>query len=135
VDSSHIELNGSTIASIKVEASVVTLHFSPAMIIKTMTGSKERTLWRQEGDLVIEGVDANKGLPTGPAVCLGGDIDENVYTYRDMIPVPFDSRGHIRCQLRLDGVSEPLEVSGTQVSLILEDVPKYIRHIKSGETA
>lgn len=125
-----IDLNGSKIASIELRDGCLRLHFSQAYLIKTMTGSNERTRWSQAGDLVIEGVETSSPIPAGPQTCLGGDIDDNIYTYRDMIPIPLTSRGHARCALRFEGMTEPFVAEGTGVSLDMLDTPKYIEHLR-----
>ena len=129
MDSSQIDLRGSEIGSIHLEQGVLRVHFSRAYILKSMTGSKERTRWWQAGALVIEGVEGQPALPEGPLLCVGGDIDENVYTYRDMIPVPFASRGSIRCLLRFEGQDAPLVVTGRAARLEMTEVPRYIEHV------
>ena len=57
-----------------------------------MTGSVERTKWWQNGELVFGGaeLDEDSPLPSLPVECVGGDVGENVYTYRDMIPLPLE---------------------------------------------
>jgi hypothetical protein len=98
-----------------------------------MTGSEERTRWWQAGDLVIEGALLSSELPVDrPLICDGGDLVENVYTYRDMIPIPLESRGRIRCDLRFRGTDERLTADGQTVRLEMADVPKYIEHIRPG---
>ena len=131
MDSSSIELAGSEIDRIDLTGTRLEVHFSHAVIIKTMTGSVEKTKWWQAGSLIIKGAHVREPLPQGPLVCVGGDLDENVYTYRDMIPVPLESRGMIRCDLRFKGTEARLVVEGEAVKLALEDVPKYIEHIRS----
>ena len=128
LDSSSIQLSDSEISRISLVDGVLRIGFSRAYIEKTMTGSRESTLWWQAGELVIEGAEAGQPLPSGPAVCDGGDIDENIYTYRDMIPIPLDSRGHIRCDLRLRDSDAHIVAHGETVQLALVDTPKYIRH-------
>jgi hypothetical protein len=130
LDSSQIHLPGSEIESISVEPRSLRIDFSRAYIIKSMTGSKERTRWWQAGSLILEGVEDLPPPQSGPLTCAGGDIDDNVYTYRDMIPIPFSSRGHIRFVLRFEGVSQPLSVAGTSARLDLHDVAKYIEHTR-----
>lgn len=129
MDSSQINLPGSEIGSIDLEHGTLRVNFTRVSILKSMTGSKERTRWWQAGALVIEGVEGQPTLPKGSLVCTGGDIDENVYTYRDMIPVPFTSRGSIRCLLRFEGRDDPLIVSGRAIRLEMIDVPRYIEHV------
>jgi hypothetical protein len=131
VDSSQIELNGSEIRSIDCADGVMHIRFARALIVKTMTGSRERTRWWQAGELVLEGVVSVTALPQGPLICAGGDLDANVFTYRDLVPIPFSCRGHIRCVLRLDGLPEPVIAEAASVRLEMAAVPKYIEHIRS----
>lgn len=130
LDSMSIDLNGSEISSIDLEGERLSLHFSRAYLVKTMTGSNERTRWHQAGDLVIDGVEEASTIPSGPLVCRGGDIDENIFTYRDMIPVPLESRGHVRCALTFEGVADPLVAQGKEIRLTMLDTPKYIEHLR-----
>jgi len=132
LDSTQIHLPGSRIESISVASGVLRIDFSRAYLLKSMTGSKERTRWWQAGALILEGVEDPPPLEAfslAPLTCVGGDIEDNIYTYRDMVPVPFTSRGHIQFRLRFEGVPEPLYVAGTSARLDLRDVAKYIEHI------
>jgi len=131
MDSSSIELAGSEIESISLVGGRLEIRFSRAIIIKTMTGSVEKTKWSQAGSLIIGAARVQGALPRGALVCDGGDLEENVYTYRDMIPIPLESRGAIRCELRFRGIDEHLVAEGETVELALQDVPKYIEHIRS----
>jgi hypothetical protein len=131
LDSTQIHLPESQIESISVAPGALRIDFSRVYLLKSMTGSKERTRWWQAGSLTLEGVEELPSPRVGPLTCAGGDIDDNVYTYRDMVPVPFASRGHIRFRLRFEGAAEPLDVVGTSARLDLLDVAKYIEHIRS----
>jgi hypothetical protein len=131
MDSSSIELPGSEIDSIILEGDRLRIHFSRAYIIKTMTGSEERTRWWQAGNLVMEGVDIESALPEVPLICIGGDVEDNVFTYRDMIPLPLDSRGRTGCDLRFRDTDARLKVAADAVRLEMAEVPKYIEHIRS----
>jgi hypothetical protein len=132
MDASSIELPGSEIRAVVVEGDTVRIRLEPAYIIKTMTGSVERTKWWQNGELVFGGaaLDEDAELPALPAECAGGDVGENVYTYRDMIPVPLESRGHAHCALKVKGSDAVIRVQAESVRLVMEDVPKYIEHIR-----
>lgn len=132
MDSSSIELPDSEIESITLESGRLKVHFSRANILKTMTGSLERTRWWQAADLDMEGAEAEGELPRGPLVCAGGDVEENIYTYRDMIPIPLDSRGHTRCELHFRDSDAQLVVRAETVRIVLEEAPKYIDHIRPG---
>ena len=80
---------------------------------------------------MIEGAEV-EALPSGtPLVCAGGELDENIYTYRDMIPVPFESRGHIRCALRFEGIDTPMIVTGHSIKLLMRETPRYIEHLRA----
>ncbi len=129
MDSSSIQLKGSEIDKIEVDGSTVSIGFSHAIIIKTMTGSVEKTKWWQAGSLVFEDVESSE-LPDLPLTCAGGDVGENVYTYRDMIPVPLQSRGRAHCDLYFENTDDHLVISAGAVRLEMQDVPKYIEHIR-----
>ena len=130
MDSTSIELPGSKIAAVTIDGDTVRIEFEPAYLVKSMTGSAERTRWRQNGALGFEGaeLDSDQALPELPAECGGGDVGENVYTYRDMIPVPLESRGHAHCVLHVGGTQ--IRVTGSAVRLEMRDVPKYIEHLR-----
>ncbi len=130
MDSSSIDLAGSEVASIQIEGDRVVLRFSRAYIIKSMSGSKERTRWWQAGELVFEGASVEGELPACPCICAGGDVGENIYTYRDMIPIPLQSRGRAHCDLRFEGTERHLRVAAEAVELKMEDRPHYIEHIR-----
>jgi hypothetical protein len=130
MDSTSIELPGSRITAVTVDGSTVRIEFDPAYLVKNMTGSVERTRWRQSGALVFEGavLDEDSPLPDFPVECSGGDVGENVYTYRDMIPVPLASRGRAHCALKAG--DRVIRVSGSAVRLDMQEVPRYIEHIR-----
>ena len=132
MDSANIDLVGSKISSITVEDESVTVRFEPAYIVKTMTGSLERTRWWQNCELVFDGaeLDDEQALPELPADCTGGDVGENIYTYRDMVPLPLESRGRAHCVLRVEGSDLEIRVNAEAVTLEVEGVPKYIEHIR-----
>lgn len=130
MDSSSIELTNSEIESIVFQNEILKIRFSKAYIIKTMTGSVERTRWWQTGELIFTDAKIDGVLPTGPLVCVGGDIVENIYTYRDMIPIPFTGRGHIRCELKFSNQTSLICNSAQTVQLQLDGVAKYIEHLR-----
>lgn len=135
MDASSIQIEGTEVSGITLEGACFRLHFSRALIVKTMTGSVEATRWWQAGDLVIDGVEQVEGGPCGgPALCERGEIDDNQYTYRNMIPIPLHSAGRIRLELYLRGQSRPLIVLGSSILLDLRDKPKYIEHLRPGAT-
>ena len=130
MDSTTIELPGSEIESITLNEGELSINFSKAVIIKTMSGSDERTRWWQAGSLIFEEAEVEEELPQCPCVCAGGDVGENVYTYRDMLPVPLESRGRAHCDLKFQDQSVSLRVRATGVKLWMEDRPHYIEHVR-----
>ena len=130
MDSTSIELPGSIIAAVISDGDTVRIEFDPAYLVKSMTGSLERTRWRQNGALVFEHaeLDDSSVLTQLPAECTGGDVGENIYTYRDMVPVPLESRGQAHCALSVAGGM--LRVTAQSVRLEMQDVPRYIEHLR-----
>lgn len=131
MDSTSIDLKGSEIASIDFEQGILRIHIARAYLIKTLTGSAEKTRWWQAGILQIEDAVLLSQLPIGPLICKGGDIDENIYTYRDMIPIPLESRGQIRCEMSFKESSSSFIVTGSTIRLEMLGIPKYIEHLRS----
>jgi len=131
LDSSSIDLPGSEIATIDFADEILCIQFSKAFIIRTMAGSIERTRWWQRGKLIFTNAEMLSAFHTGsPLICTGGDVTENLYTFRDMIPIPFAGRGQIRCVLRFKDQDQTLQAIAQGVRLEMEDVAKYIEHIR-----
>ncbi len=130
MDNTSIQLADSQVSGITSSTDSLRVRFSKAIVIKTMTGSVERTLWWQAGDMVLDEPQIQGELPEGELTCSGGDIDDNIYTYRDMIPLPLESRGAIRCELHWQGDAPPLIVSASAIRLEMEATPKYQRHLR-----
>jgi hypothetical protein len=130
VDSSSIELPGSEVESVTVDGSTVRVRFARAHVVKTMTGSVERTRWWQKGEMVFEQADLEGEPPVLPGVCTGGDVYDNVYTYRDMVPLPLETRGRAGCSLRFEDTDARLVVTAGALRLDMDDVPKYVGHIR-----
>lgn len=129
MDSTTIELPGSEIESITLDEGTLTVRFSRAIIIKTISGSDERTRWWQAGALVFEDAEVDGEIPACPCVCEGGDVGENVYTYRDMLSIPLESKGRAHCDLKIKDQSESFKAVATGVKLVMDDRPHYIEHI------
>ncbi len=130
MDSITLDLPGSEIESITLQDGRLIIRFSRAYLIKTLSGSVERTRWWQAGALIFDEAEVEGDLPACPGVCEGGDVGENVYTYRDMIPIPLESKGRAHCALKLQGQSEPLRARASGVKLAMDDRPHYIEHIR-----
>ncbi|MBL3591715.1 MAG: hypothetical protein JMN24_18330 [gamma proteobacterium endosymbiont of Lamellibrachia anaximandri] len=130
METTSIDLPGCEIESITLEMGVLRVRFSRAYIIKTLTGSEERTRWWQAGEMILEGAEVEGELPAAPCVCDGGDVGENVYTYRDMVPLPLESRGRAYCALKIRDSGLVLKARADGIKLVMDDRPHYIEHIK-----
>lgn len=130
MDSTTIELPGSEIESITLDGGTLVVRFSRAYLVKTLSGSTERTRWWQAGSLIFDDAELEGELPVCPCVCDGGDVGENVYTYRDMIPLPLESRGRAHCALKFQGQSITLQAQASAVRLAMQDRPHYIEHLR-----
>ena len=133
MDLTSVDLPGSVISSLTSEGGEVRIRLEPAYLIQTMTGSEERTRWKQNIVLIFEEAELLEGGDLElPATCAGGDVVENVYTYRDMVPVPLESRGSAGCDLGVEGSEKRIRVQAAAVRLEREDLPRYIEHIRNG---
>jgi hypothetical protein len=130
METTSIELPGTEIDRITLIDATLRLHFARALIVKAMTGSPERTRWWQAGELVIDGAQPQDPLPQAPLVCAGGDIDDNIYTYRDMIPLPLSATGRVGCVLKSSDGGRSIRATGTALRLEMEGIAKYIEHIR-----
>ena len=132
MDLTSIDLNGSIITRVDATGDKVRIRLEPAYLIQTMTGSEERTRWRQNIELVFEQAHLMEGEALSlPATCIGGDVVDNVYTYRDMVPVPLESRGRVGCNLKVADQEGSIRVEAEAVHLEREDLPRYIEHIRN----
>jgi len=130
MDKTNIELPGCELELIAREGNQVRLRFSRAILIKSMTGARERTRWWQAGELIFDEAEVEGDLPAGPLICDGGDVGENIYTYRDMLPIPLESQGRAWCNLRFRNTDARLRLEASGVRLRMEDLPHYIEHIR-----
>ncbi|MCU7959100.1 MAG: hypothetical protein KZQ58_03690 [gamma proteobacterium symbiont of Bathyaustriella thionipta] len=128
MDSNSIELPGSQIEEVSLQNDQLSIVFSRVHIIKSMTGAEQKTRWYQAGKLVFSGIEETDGIPQCPCICSGGDVGENIYTYRDMIPLPLKSQGHTHCSLIIEGQDARLQVQAEAVELQMIDTPRYIEH-------
>ena len=57
------------------------------------------------------------------------DLEDGLYTQRDMIRIPSDVSGEIVLSLWLEGRDEPLSLQGSRMCLSLDGNPRYVRHL------
>ena len=125
-----LQIPGAQLASIEQTDNDITLQFSQVELLQEMEGAIEDSLWTQAVKLVIREISIEGDLPECPCVIKGGDMIDNIFTYRDHAPLPIDWRGEVRCALVVAGSDASFSIDGESMQLKLIDTPRYIRHIK-----
>jgi hypothetical protein len=126
---SSLQIPGAQLDRIERGDDTVILHFSLVHLVQVMEGAFQDSLWKQAGDLVIRNVEINGELPQCPCELLGGDMINNIYTYRDHAPLPIDWNGSIGCKFTVAGSGAVFTIDGTAMQMEMIDHPRYIRHI------
>jgi len=125
-----LQLPEARLESIDRNADAITLHFSQVQLVQEMENAFEDSLWTQAVNLTIGDYSLTGELPACPCEISGGDITNNIYTYRDHAPLPINWRGDVRCALKVAGSDAAFSISGTAMQLEQLETPRYIRHIK-----
>ncbi len=125
-----LQLPEARLESIDREADSITLHFSQVYLVQDMENAFEDSLWTQAVNLTIKDVSIDGDLPECPCDISGGDITNNIYTYRDHAPLPINWRGEVRCSLKIAGSDAAFSISGNTMQLEQIETPRYIRHLK-----
>jgi hypothetical protein len=126
---SSLQIPGAQLDRIERGDDTVILHFSLVHLVQVMEGAFQDSLWKQAGDLVIRNVEINGELPQCPCELLGGDMINNIYTYRDHAPLPIDWNGSIGCKFTVAGSGAVFTIDGTAMQMEMIDHPRYISHI------
>jgi hypothetical protein len=125
-----LQLPGAELASIDEDDDTITLHLSRIHVVREMENAFEDSLWSQAGRLVIRYSQISGDMPACPCRIAGGELVNNIYTYRDHAPLPLDWHGSVRCRLTFEGEQAPWTIEGSAMHLERIDHPRYIRHIK-----
>ena len=125
-----LQLPEARLESIEHDADAITLRFSRVQLVQEMENAFEDSLWTQAVNLTIGDYSLDGELPACPCEISGGDITNNIYTYRDHAPLPINWRGEVRCSLKVAGSDAVFSISGNTMQLEQLETPRYIRHIK-----
>jgi hypothetical protein len=125
-----LQLPEARLESIDRDADAITLRFSQVYLVQEMENAFEDSLWTQAVNLSIRDYSLDGELPACPCEISGGDITNNIYTYRDHAPLPINWRGDVRCVLKPAGSEVAFSISGAAMQLEQIETPRYIRHIK-----
>jgi hypothetical protein len=127
---SFLQIPGAQLASIEQGENEITLHFSQVQLIQEMEGAIEDSLWTQAVNLTVKGVELEGDLPECPCEITGGEMSDNIYTYRDHAPLPIDWRGEVGCTFTPGDASTGFSINGNALQLEQIGSPRYIKHIK-----
>ena len=111
------------------DAQRLALHFLEANIEKIMDNAEQRTLWTQAGSIEMWDPKLSVELSAAPFRIAHLDLEDGLYTQRDMIRIPLDVSGEIVLSLWFEGQDEPLCLEGSRMCLHLDDNPRYVRHL------
>ena len=125
-----LQIPGAQLESIEQSDNEITLHFSEVQLVQEMEGAIEDSLWTQAVNLVIREIEIEGELPECPCVIKGGDMIDNIFTYRDHAPLPINWRGEVHCMLTVAGTGKTFSVEGESMQLEQIDNPRYIKHVK-----
>lgn len=125
-----LQIPGAQLESITQSDNEITLHFSQVHLLQEMEGAIEDSLWTQAVNLTISDIETEGEPPECPCVIKGGDLVNNIFTYRDHAPLPIDWRGEVRCTFTVEGTDSRFTVNGQAMQLEQIGNPRYIKHIK-----
>lgn len=127
-----IQFSHSTVTDISLQGDLATVRFDPAMVVKSedIPLVDASTLWTQAGGITIQEAETEGQIPELPVVLTGGSLEARGYKTVDMIQMPLeDVQGYVELVLEFPQ-GGTFSVKGTVVSLAMDDVPKYVRHLE-----
>ena len=124
-----LQLPGAQLEHIAQDGDSITLHFSLVNLVQEMENAFEDSLWTQAIDLAVTGMKLEGDLPDCPCELGGGDLTDNIFTYRDHAPLPINWRGEVQCKLKMTTGGE-FSLTGDTLVVTQIDHPRYIRHVK-----
>jgi len=125
-----LQLPGAQLASSDQGEDEITLHFSQVQLVQEMENAIEDSLWTQAIDLTIKEIELEGELPACPCEIKGGDLIDNIFTYRDHAPLPINWQGEVSCKLIVAGNGTGFTISGAALNVNQIDNPRYIKHVK-----
>ena len=125
-----LQIPGAQLESIEQTDNEITLHFSQVQLVQEMENAIEDSLWTQAIDLTIKGIELEGELPACPCEIAGGDLIDNIFTYRDHAPLPINWQGEVSCKLTVAGHDTGFTISGATINVNQIDNPRYIKHVK-----
>jgi hypothetical protein len=125
-----LQLPGAQLKSIEQGENEITLHFSQLQIVQEMENAIEDSLWTQACDLVLRNIEISGELPDCPCEIKGGDLTDNIFTYRDHAPLPIDWHGDTGCKFTVANSDAGFSVVAEYLQVERLEHPRYIKHVK-----
>ena len=125
-----LQIPGAQLESIEQDGDEITLHFSEVRLIQEMENAFEDSLWTQAVNLKIRSAETEGKLPDAPCELTGGELIDNIYTWRGQVPLPINWQGDVSCTFKPDGADSGFTISGDAMQLEQVGHPRYIRHMK-----
>jgi hypothetical protein len=129
-----LQLPGAELESIEQDGDSITLKFSQVNIVQEMEGAFEDSLWTQAVNLTVRGMRLTGELPECPCVIGGGDLINNIFTYRDHAPLPINWHGDVSVELAIAANDASFRIDGASMQLQQVANPRYIKHISKNLT-
>ena len=112
---------------------LIKLSFINASVKKTMEDAEQKTLWHQDGSIIMKGsVKENFSLKNKEKI-ISFNISFDFYTYKNMLILPFNKRGKLFIEFNLLNRNDVYSISCSEVNLTEEGDPRYIKHISKTE--
>lgn len=118
---------------IKKEDNNIYFTFVGAYIKKTMDDAEEKTLWIQDGDIILRDLDKGDNLKAGNNKIISISISYDFYTYKNMLSLPFNKKGLIDISINFKSIKNIINIKCSEIEVVLKNNPKYVRHIKKTE--
>ena len=125
-----LQLPGAQLESIEQGDNEITLHFSQFHIVQEMENTYEDSLWTQACNLLLRNIEVSGDLPDCPCEIKGGDLINNIFTYRDHAPLPIDWRGETGCKFTVAGSDAVFSIDAGYLQVERLEHPRYIKHTK-----
>ena len=118
---------------VKYQNDLIKLSFINASVKKTMEDAEQKTLWHQDGSIIMKGsVKENFSLKNKEKI-ISFNISFDFYTYKNMLILPFNKRGKLLIEFNLLNRNDIYSISCSEVNLTEEGNPRYIKHISKTE--
>lgn len=111
----------------------LSLLFQGAHIKKTMDDAEEKTLWFQSGSIELRNITQISNEYNINEIISSISVSYDFYTYKNILVLPFEKKGNIYIEIKFKNKKSDLDINCSEMEILLEGNPKYIKHIKKIE--